>query len=168
MSAHPSAGRARIAGVAVASLAALVAVLWAGRDVAQVAGPDPHSFEYRPVRDLSAGIERVIPPGRTIAYRFGALDHATQPMEPAVRFLLVRHGDRVLANGSFPRLGSYYVLGRRPVQMTLFMTNGSRPQRRMALAARVRFTGPWGPEVLSAWVGAPRRTPARRARAAAR
>ncbi len=140
------------AGVVLASLTALTAVIWVGSDVAQAIGPDPHGFEYRPVRDIAAALERVIPPGRTIAYSFGALDHATQPMEPALRFLLVRHGDRVLANGSFPRLGSYYVLGHRPVQMTLYITDSPTPQKHKALAARIHFTGPWGPEVLSAWV----------------
>ena len=161
-SAHPGARRVRFAGVLLASLAALAAVVWAGRDVAQLATPDPHLYEYRPITQAAADVERLIPPGRTVAYRFGVLDPATQPMEPGLRFLLIRHGDLVLADGSLPRLGSYYVLGGRPVQATLFITNGRRPQRGMTLAARVHFTGPWGPDVLSAWVS---RTTAQRHRA---
>ena len=58
-----------------------------------------------------------------------------------------------MANGSFPRLGSYYELYDRPVQWTVHLRDGTRPQPHMTLAARVRFTDPWGREVLSAWVG---------------
>jgi hypothetical protein len=67
-------------------------------------------------------------------------------------FMAVRYGDRVLAEGSFPRLGSYYELYNRPVQWTVRLLDGVRPQRYMTLAARVRFSDPWGTEVLSAWV----------------
>ena len=86
-------------------------------------------------------------------------------MEPAIRFFLVRHGDRVLANGSFPRLGSYYELYHRPVQWTVYLTDGTRPQRHRTLAARVHFTGPWGNEILSAWVRKVTPRPAKAARA---
>ena len=116
------------------------------------AKPDSHEYEYQPIREIAAGIERLIPPGQTINYQLGPLDIGTQPMEPAIRFLLVRHGDRVLANGSFPRLGSYYELYNRPVQWIVYLRDGTRPQPHMTLAARVRFTDPWGREVFSAWV----------------
>jgi hypothetical protein len=104
------------------------------------------------VRAIAAGIERVVPPGQTLNYRFGNLDLGTQPMEPAIRFFLVRHGDRVLAVGSFPRLGSYYELYHRHVQWTVYLTDGNKPRRHMTLAARVHFTDGWGHETLSAWV----------------
>jgi hypothetical protein len=84
-------------------------------------------------------------------------------MEPAIRFLLVRHGDRVLAEGSFPRLGSYYELHNRPVQWTVYLRDGNRPQPHMTLAARARFTDPWGKEVFSAWVRRARPRPAKAA-----
>jgi hypothetical protein len=83
-------------------------------------------------------------------------------MEPALRFLLVRHGDRVLAEGSYPRLGSYYVLAHRPYQWIVYLRDGTRAQAHMRLAASVRFKDQWGIDVLSAWV---RRAPASRARA---
>ncbi|MGO9319527.1 MAG: hypothetical protein ACLQBY_01810 [Solirubrobacteraceae bacterium] len=137
----------------LASLAGLGGVAAVGSAVAATAEPDSHVYEYRPIRAVAAGIERLIGPGRSIEYRFGPLDVGTQPMEPAIRFLLVRHGDRVMANGSFPRLGSYYELYDRPVQWTVHLRDGTRPQPHMTLAARVRFTDPWGREVLSAWVG---------------
>ena len=144
--------RVRLAGVALASLAGLAGAVVVGGAVAANAKPDSHVYDYRPTRELAAGIERLIPPGQTIDYRFGPLDLGTQPVEPAIRFLLVRHGERVLAEGSFPRLGSYYELYNRPVQWTVRLLDGVRPQRYMTLAARVHFTDPWGTEVLSAWV----------------
>jgi hypothetical protein len=144
--------RVRLAAIALASLASLGAVVAVGGAVAATAKPDSHQYEYRPIRAVAAGIERVIPPGQTIAYDLGALDVGTQPMEPAIRFFLVRHGDRPLANGSFPRLGSYYERYERAVQWTVYLTDGTRPHPNMTLAARVRFSDPWGREVFSAWV----------------
>jgi hypothetical protein len=145
--------RGRLLALTVATLAALGATAAVGEAVAAAQWrPDSHHPEYRPVRAIAAGIERLIPPGQTINYRFGALGIGTQPMEPAIRFFLVRHGDRVLAVGSFPRLGSYYELYHRPVQWTVYLTDGSKPRRHMTLAARVHFTDAWGHETLSAWV----------------
>ena len=148
------------AAVALASLASLGGVAAVGSAVAATAKPDSHVYEYRPIRAVAAGIERLIAPGQAIEYRLGPLDLGTQPMEPAVRFLLVRHGDRVLAEGSFPRLGSYYELYDRPVQWTVHLLDGTRRQPHMTLAARVRFTDPWGADVLSAWVARGRHPPA--------
>ncbi len=144
--------RLRLVGVALASLVSLGAVAAAGAAVARDAKPDSHVYEYRPVRRIVAGIERVIPPHETIEYNLGPLDLGTQPMEPAIRFFLVRHGDRPLAEGSYPRLGSYYELYKRPYQWVLYLTDGTRAPRRMTLAARVHFRGPWGKETFSAWV----------------
>ncbi|MGD0452271.1 MAG: hypothetical protein ABSB69_01615 [Solirubrobacteraceae bacterium] len=152
--------RARPAAAVLASLASLGAVAAVGSAVAATAKPDSHVYEYRPIRAVAAGIERLIEPRRSIEYRLGPLDVGTQPMEPAIRFLLVRHGDRVLANGSFPRLGSYYELYHRLVQWTVYLEDGTRPQSHMTLAARVRFADPWGTDVLSAWVARAGRAPA--------
>jgi hypothetical protein len=134
-----------------AALAGAIGVLAVGLAVAATEKPDSHVYEYRPITRLAGAIERVVPPGQTIAYHLGALDLGTQPMETAIRFLLVRHGDRVLADGSYPRLGSYYVQGDRPYQWTVYLTDSRRPQRGMRLVGRVGFRSPWGPETLSAW-----------------
>jgi len=142
----------RLACVAGVSLAAVAGIAAVGNAVAASARPDSHEYEYRSVAKMAAGIERMIPPHQTIAYHLGPLDLGTQPMEPAIRFLLVRHGDRVLANGSYPRLGSYYEQYDRPVQWTVYVADGKPHPRRMKLAARVRFNGPWGIETVSAWV----------------
>lgn len=153
--------RARLGALALAVLAGLGATAAVGSAVAGDARPDSHAYEYRPVRALAAGIEQAIPPAVAVDYRLGALDLGTQPMEPALRFLLVRHGDRVLAPGSLPRLGPYYELYNRPTQWTLLLLDGERPQAHMHLAGRVRFSDQWGEEVLSAWVArTPHRGPA--------
>jgi hypothetical protein len=146
------APRTRLVAVVLASLAGLAGLVAVGSAVAETAKPDSHVYEYRSIHQLAAGIERHVPRGQTIAYRFGPLDVGTQPMEPALRFLLVRHGDRVLAPGSFPRLGSYYERYSRPVQWIVDLREGARPQPGMTLVARVRFTSPWAKELLSAWV----------------
>ncbi len=155
--------RMRLVAVMLASLASLGGVAAVGSAVASTAKPDSHVYEYRSIRAVAAGIERLIPSGQAIEYRLGPLDTGTQPMEPAIRFLLVRHGDRVLAEGSFPRLGSYYELHNRPVQWTVYLRDGNRPQPHMTLAARARFTDPWGKEVFSAWVRRARPRPAKAA-----
>jgi hypothetical protein len=100
----------------------------------------------------AAQTERLIPPGQTIRIYTGGLGVGTQPREAPIRFFLVRHGDRVLANGSLPRLGSYYELYDRPVRRTVYLVDGTRPQRHRTLAARVHFTSPWRNEILSVWV----------------
>jgi hypothetical protein len=143
--------RTRLVAVVLASLAGLAGLVAVGSAVAETAKPDSHVYEYRSIHQLAAGIERHVPSGQTIGYGFGPLDVGTQPMEPAIRFLLVRRGDRVLAPGSFPRLGSYYELYDRPVRWIVDLREGARPQPGMMLVARVRFTSPWARELVSAW-----------------
>jgi hypothetical protein len=140
------------ASLVLASAAALGVIAAVGNAVAGQLKPDSHVYEYRSLSATASAIERFVGPGQTIDYRFGPLDTGTQPMEPALRFLLVRHGDRVLADGSFPRLGSYYVLGNRPYGWIVYLRDGTRAQPHMRLASRVSFRSPWGREVLSAWV----------------
>jgi hypothetical protein len=150
---HPAwLSRARLAAVAIASLASIAGVAVVGDAVAATARPDSHIYDYRPIRQVAAAIERLVPPGVNVDFGLGPLDRTTQPMEPAIRFLLVRHGDRPMAEGSFPRLGSFYQLLDRPVQWKVYLTDSARRRRHMTLAARVRFAGPWGRVELSAWV----------------
>ena len=82
---------------------ASAATVGAGGAVAATAHRDSHAYEYHPTRVLAAAIERVVPSGTTIDYHtLGTLPLGTQPIEPALRFFLVRHGDRVLARGLLP------------------------------------------------------------------
>jgi hypothetical protein len=148
----PGWPRRALVAVTVASLAGLGGTVAVGEAVAATGRPDSHHLQYQPTRALAAGIERVIPPGQTIGYDTKGLDLGTQPIEPSIRFFLVRHGDRPLANGSFRRMGAYYELGDRPVQWRLRLVQGFGRVRHMRLAARVQFNDGWGHEVLSAWV----------------
>jgi len=144
--------RLRIASRVVAFLGLLAGTVAVGTAVAATETRDSHAYDYQPIRTIAAGIERLVAPGQTLRLHTGGLDVATQPTEPAIRYFLVRHGDRVLANGSLPRLGPYYELYHRPVQWTVYLVDGTHPQPHKTLAARVRYTSPWGHETLSAWV----------------
>jgi len=142
-------GTAAAASPALAGLAGLALV---GAAVASEQRPDSHVYEYRSIAATAAALERVLPGGAGVDFRFGALDIGTQPMEPALRFLLVRHGDRVMAPGSFRRLGSYYELRGHPYRWVVYLDDGTRRAPHMRLVSRVSFRSPWGREVLSAWV----------------
>ncbi len=150
-SAWPGGRGAVAAGLAVA-LAGLAGLALVGAAVAREERPDSHVYEYRAVTATAAALRRVLPPGQGVDLRFGALDLGTQPMEPAIRFLLVRHGDRVMAPGSFPRLGTYYELRGHPYRWVVYLSDGIRAAAHMKLVSRVAFRSPWGQEVFSAWV----------------
>ena len=142
--------RALVAAVA-ASLAGLGGTVAVGEAVGATGIPDSHHLQYQPTRALALGIERVIPPGQTVGYDTRGLDLGTQPIEPSIRFFLVRHGDRPLANGSFKRMGAYDEL--EPAgSVAPAPRPGLRSRAHMHLAARVQFHDGWGHEVLSAWV----------------
>ena len=134
------------------ALAGLAGLALVGASVAREERADSHVYEYRPAAATASALERVLPPGEGVDYSFGALDLGTQPMEPAIRFLLVRHGDRVMAPGSFPRLGTYYELRGHPYRWVVYLSDGTRAAGHMRLVSRVAFRSPWGEEVFSAWV----------------
>ncbi len=140
-----------VAGLPLA-LAGLVGLALVGASVTRQERPDSHVYEYRAAAATASALERVLPPREGVDYSFGPLDLGTQPMEPAIRFLLVRHGDRVMAPGSFPRLGTYYELQGHHYQWVVYLSDGTRPAAHMRLVSRVAFRSPWGEEVFSAWV----------------
>ncbi len=145
--------RARTTSLAAAFAACLGATVGVGAAVASTAHPDSHVYEYHPTRVIAAAIERAVPSGTTIDYHtLGTLPPGTQPIEPALRFFLVRHGDRVLARGSFRRLGAYYELYHRPYRWEVLLVNGRQRRRGMTLVARVKVRDGWGTQTLSAWV----------------
>jgi hypothetical protein len=145
----------------------LVLVLAAGIAVAASGRPDSHVYQYRAINVLGEALERATRPGETLAYHPGPLDPGTQPIEPTLRFLLVRHGVRPLTDGALPRLGSYYFEDDRAVSGVVFVADGFRAPHGMRLLARVRFSSPWRREVLSVWTraassSAPATPPSRR------
>jgi hypothetical protein len=145
-------------GVAVSAtiavvLAGVLGTAGVGRAVANAERPDSHVREYAPTTTIGRALVAALPSRRSIDYELGPLDLATQPIEPAIRFWLVKHGDRPLANGSLPRLGPYYQLYHRHYTWIVYLGNGTARHRRLRLVARVHFHDQWGPETLSAWVG---------------
>jgi hypothetical protein len=145
------AGSIRVA-CAAGSLACLGGIVATGAAVAATQKPDSHASQYRPIAAIAARLDQVVPASQTVRLSLGPSDVSTQPIEPAVRYFLVRHGDRVLANGSHQRLGYYYELERRPYQWLVVIANGSRHRKHMMLAITVRFSDAWGRHVFSAWV----------------
>jgi hypothetical protein len=145
------AGSIRAACV-VGSLACLGGIVVTGAAVAATQKPDSHASQYRPITAIAARLDQVVPAGQTVRLSLGASDISTQPIEPAVRYFLVRHGDLVLANGSHQRLGYYYELERRPYRWLVVIANGSRHRKHMMLAITVHFSDAWGRHAFSAWV----------------
>ena len=144
-------GRAALMIAMFAAFAASLAVTASvGEAVASKEHRDSHWLEYASIGVLSARIDAFIPRGQTINYETGPLDTGSQPMEPAMRFTLALHGDRVLSNGALPRLGPYYVLGHRSYQWAVLLTDGSAPEHGMTLVSRVHFVDR-GHQTVSLW-----------------
>jgi hypothetical protein len=138
-----------------------------GRAVANQERPDSHVHLYAPTTALASALVAALPPRVSIDYVLGPLDVATQPIEPPIRFWLVKHGDRPLANGSLQRLGTYYMLYNRPYAWTVYIAGGHHnhpPPRSLGhlrLVARVRFHDSWGWETIGAWAGRAHQHPVR-------
>jgi hypothetical protein len=109
--------------LSVLALAALAAV---GGAVAAQGGPDEHAVTYAPIRAIDAHLRALIPPGGSVLLE-GRLDGATMPVKPAVRYFLVTRGIRVLAPGSFLRLGTWYELYKRPYREAIYLSDVPRP-----------------------------------------
>jgi hypothetical protein len=76
------------------------------------------------------------------------------PIKPALRYLLVRHGVRVLSPGAYQRLGSYYELDHRSYDATLYVRDLlGPPAPHTRLIARARYVDRWGPWTVSVWAG---------------
>jgi hypothetical protein len=146
--------RARRLALAGATIVCLGATAGAGAAAAATQRRDSHVYEYAPTRTLAAALDRVLPRGATVNYTFKRLSLGTQPIEPALRFFMVRHGDRVLAQGSLQRMGAYYELYQRPYQwLVLLAQEPYRAPHGLRLVARVRVTDGWGTQTLAVWAG---------------
>jgi len=143
---------AAIVAVLALFIAGLAATASVGQTVASKERHDSHYLLYHPIAELAARVNAVIPSGQTINYGQGPLNIGTQPMEPAMRFRLELHGDRVLSDGALPRLGPYYLLGHRSYQWVVYILDGSVPQHGLTLVGRVHFVDRWGHETVSVWV----------------
>lgn len=146
-------GRVAVSATIALVIAGVVGTAGVGRAVANAERPDSHVREYKPTTTIGRALVAALPQRRALDYELGPLDLATQPIEPAIRFWLVKHGDRPLADGSLPRLGPYYQLDHRHYTWIVYLGNGTARHPRLRLVARVHFHDQWGAETLSAWVG---------------
>jgi hypothetical protein len=148
-------------GVGLACLIGVAGTAAVGAAVAATEKPDEHLAIYRPLAELGRSLERAIPAGRTIQLE-GRLDISALPIKPGLRYLMVRHGVRVLGRGSYLRLGGWYELYDRPYDDDVYVYDGVKPPApRARLVDRVRYRDGWGAHVVSVWM-----TPGSRRRSA--
>jgi hypothetical protein len=142
------------AATAAASLLGLGATALVASASAAAEGPDEHVALYRPIAALVARLDSRIPPGRTVLLE-GRLDVSAMPVKPALRYFLVRHGDRVLAPGSYQRLGWWYELDHRSYDTAVRVSDQARPPaRHLRLVGEEAYRDGWGPHVVAVWVNA--------------
>jgi len=151
---------ALLAAAGAIVLAGVAGTADVGRAVANEERPDSHAHLYAPTTTLGRALTAALPPQVSIDYLQGPLDVATQPIEPPMRFWLVKHGDRPLANGSLARLGTYYILDHRRYSWVVYIAGGHHdhpPPRSLGLhlVGHVHFLDSWGWENMGAWVGRP-------------
>jgi hypothetical protein len=139
--------RAGARGVAVGgvmlTLLGVATVAAVGSAVADRGTPDEHAVIYRPIKAIDARLARLIPRGGSVVLE-GVLDGATMPAKPAVRYFLVTRGTRVLAPGSYLRLGSWYELYDRPYREAIYLSDvpkldGSGSMKNAPLIFHVSF-----------------------------
>ncbi len=123
----------------VCSLLAVGATAAIGAVVAQRGEPDEHAVTYAAVRAIDARLAKLVAPDGSVVLE-GKLDGATLPVKPAVRYFLVTRGTRVLAPGSYLRLGTWYELYRRAYREAIYLSDVPRsPVERVPLAFAVSF-----------------------------
>ncbi len=147
----PSSRARRLAGV-TASLICLGVVAEVGTAVAATERVDSHVHQYRPITAIIERLDQVVPSHTSVRFTLRSENVSTQPIEPAVRFGLVRHGDLVLSRGAIPRLGDHYELLDKPYRWFVAIGDGKRRLRHMARVITVSFTDGFGHSTFSAWV----------------
>jgi hypothetical protein len=136
----------------VASLLCLGGAAATGTAVASTETPDSHYREYEPIARIVAALDRSVPRGVTVRYSLGAQSVSTQPMEPAIRYGLVRHGDTPLSKGALQRLGTHYELVHQHYSWFVYIADGAGRVARMVRVVTVRFRTGFGENVFSAYV----------------
>ena len=143
---------ARASGVAALCAVGIGTVALAGAAVAASAKRDQHYELYAPITRIDQALNRAIPSYTTVRYE-GGLDGPTLPIKPALRYDLARRDVRVLAKGSYQRLGYWYELFKRPYNMTLYVANSSRPPAKgVSLLSHVAFKDAFGPHKVYVWL----------------
>ncbi len=149
------AGRAAALASAILTLLAIAATAAVGAAVAAARTPDEHAVLYKPIKAVDARLARLVPAGGSVLLE-GALDGATMPVKPAVRYFLVARGTRVLAPGSSLRLGTWYELYKRPYREAIYLSDVPRPPvSHVRLAFRVGFLEGSTPNTVYVWLSRP-------------
>ncbi len=132
----PRTGAVASISLAVLAVGATAAV---GATVAEQGEPDEHAGAYAAVRAIDSRLRGLVAPHGSVLLE-GALDGATMPVKPAIRYFLVTRGVRVLALGSSLRLGTWYELYRRRYREAIYLSDVRRPPvKRAPLAFDVSF-----------------------------
>jgi hypothetical protein len=110
-----------------------------GNAVAEQATPDEHATLYRPIKAIDARLAQAVPRGGSVVLE-GLLDGATEPIKPSLRYFLTARGTRVMAPGSYLRLGSWYELYKRSYREAIYLSDVPRsPVRHVPLAFDTSF-----------------------------
>jgi hypothetical protein len=145
-------GRIWALAPAILTTLAIGAVAAVGDTVAAAGKPDEHAVVYRPVKAIDARLAQLIPRGGSVLLE-GNLDGATMPVKPAVRYFLVARGTRVLAPGSYLRLGSWYELYDRPYRDAVYLSDVPRPPAKgLQLVFHVGFLEGFASNTVYVWL----------------
>jgi hypothetical protein len=147
----PTARRRRLA-MMLAGIVCLAVVAETGLAVAATERRDSHAHQYGPITAIVARLDQVVPAHVTLRFTLGAQNTSTQPMEPAIRFGLVRHGDLPLSVGAVARLGDHYELLKKHYSWYVLIGDGSGRRPHMARVITVSFRDGFGYSSFSAWV----------------
>jgi hypothetical protein len=142
----------RLALRLLAPLVCLAIVAGTGVAVAATERRDSHAHQYGPIAAVVARLDHILPSGVTLRFTLGARNTSTQPMEPAIRFGLVRHGDLPLSIGALARLGKHYELLQKHYSWYVLIGDGMASRRHMRRAITVSFRDGFGYSSFSAWV----------------
>ncbi len=135
---HPT-GRLLALGSALLTLLGIGGAAAVGNAVAARVTPDEHATLYKPIKAIDARLAPLVPRGGSVVLE-GLLDGATEPVKPSLRYFLVARGTRVLAPGSYLRLGAWYELYHRPYREVIYLSDVPRsPVKQVPLAFDVSF-----------------------------
>ena len=136
---RPATGRLVALGSVLLTLAGIGGAAAVGNAVAAQGTPDEHATLYKPIKAIDARLARLVSPGGSVVLE-GLLDGATEPIKPSLRYFLVARGTRVLAPGSYLRLGTWYELYKRPYREAIYLSDVPRsPVEHVPLAFDVSF-----------------------------
>ncbi len=133
------AGRLAALGSVLLTIVGIGAAATVGNAVAAQATSDEHATLYQPIQAIDARLARLVPRGGNVVLE-GLLDGPTEPIKPSLRYFLTARGTRVMAPGSFLRLGTWYELYKRPYREAIYLSDVPRsPVKHAPLAFDVSF-----------------------------